>query len=164
MQRLRFLVSALCCFVVTLGCNEIAGIKDPVGASPDSYVGTWVSTDSTIALTECTGSGTGALDPITLVITKGTTTPLDIVVGGGCHLATQLEGSAASLLPDQGCQFPATADSVAQIQAYGPSTFELLANSTTRASARITGGVRFSPDTTMQMDCTFEQLGTYNRQ
>ncbi len=147
-----------------LGCNELAGIKDPIGVSPDSFVGTWTSTDSTIALSDCATSGTGSLGPVTLVITKGTTTALNIIVGGGCNLDTTVDGATASLLADQGCEFPGTATADPQTQLYGVSTFQLLSDSTPRASARITGGIRFKPVGSAPTDCLFEQVGTYTRQ
>ncbi|CAN5924795.1 hypothetical protein BH11MYX4_BH11MYX4_53800 [soil metagenome] len=150
--------------LTAFGCNEIAGIKDPVGSvSPDAFVGTWTSNDRAVTLLDCASAGSASSLAGSLVVAKGTSAALDFIVGGGCHLNASIDGETARLLPGQGCVFAAQGTAPAQTLLYDVSTFQLQSGSSTRASVHLTGEIRFEPVGAPQEICVYDEVGTYTK-
>ncbi len=172
MRRLRFLVSALCCFVMAVGCNEVAGIKDPVsdegGAGPaagiDRFYGTWSSSNGSYTVSNCSKATTASNQKAQVVLAKTQEFPLVVIIEG-CSLATTVAGDVASLNDGQRCVAMGDATNNTVTLNYGPSTFSLEPGSSTQATESLTAKLVISNPTTGATieTCDYEEAATFTK-
>ncbi|HSO39838.1 MAG TPA: hypothetical protein VLT33_45235 [Labilithrix sp.] len=160
--------------LTAFGCNEIAGIKDPVngdavdggggggGGEVTAFLGTWSTTDTTHVLGNCADMGTSSNQAGSITIEKGTSSDILMLIGGGCPINASVSGSTASLLAGQGCTGTIGMTGVKQTYLYQASTFTLAASGK-QASAHFTGLVQFETTAGEMETCTFDDVGTFTK-
>jgi hypothetical protein len=170
-RRLSLLIT-LC----ALGCNEIAGINEPIpkdgpGAAgtstptggakdPSRFVGTWSNGGGTLSLScpqgPVSGTTTGKLQ-----IAKGDTADL-LVTDEDCTLKLSISGSTASLLPNQSCVYRLDVALVGDFR-YASGTFTLDASGS-RANVTLAGKVVVTnEDDGSQHPCDFQSNSPYTK-
>lgn len=171
----RAALASLLLALTSLGCNEVAGIKDPVsgdavdggggggGAEIAAFLGTWNTADTVHVLGSCADMGTFPNQSGSITIQKGTSSDILMLIGGGCPLHASVSGSTASLLAGQGCTGTVGTAGLKQTFAYQASTFTVAASGT-QASFRFTGLVQFEATTGETENCTFDDVGTFTKQ
>ena len=171
----RWAMAGALCVVGALGCNEIAGIKDPVGgeggtpgviAGVERFSGTWNSTNGAITLKNCRLASSLTMQTGSLVLAKGPANSL-LVITDSCSLSTTVVGDTASFDPGQSCvlQGDASTSTPTLTIDYGAATFTLAAGSTTQATESITAVVTFSnAETGVKVDtCGYEESATFTK-
>jgi len=171
----RWAMAGALCVVGALGCNEIAGIKDPVGgeggtpavvAGVERFYGRWKSTDGAITLTNCRLASSLTMQTGSLDLAKGPANSL-LFITDKCSLNTTVVGDTASFDPGQSCVLrgdTSTSTPTLTVE-YGAATFTLLAGSTTQATESITAVVTFSnADTGAKVDrCDYQESATFTK-
>ena len=176
-MRSRFVASALCCFVMAVGCNEVAGIKDPVSgeggaggtsgapaSGVDRFYGTWSSTDGSVVLSNCPDAKTLTNQSGSIVLAKTADVPLVFIIGG-CNLTATVSGDVASLNAGQGCVAMGDANNATVTFAYGSSSFTLDTRDPTKASESLTAKATLSnPTTGATIEvCDYEESATFTK-
>ena len=172
----RSLVFALS-VVGMLGCNEIAGIKDPVGSEAgasggpavtgiDRFYGTWSTADGVLTLRNCQSAKSLTMQTGQVLLAKSPAAGLLFIIDG-CQLATTVTGDVASFDPGQRCVARGdTSTSTATVTInYRESSFALVAGSSTQATESLTARVEFSnADTGVVLDaCDYEESATFTK-
>jgi hypothetical protein len=161
MGALRFSLAALAALacVALLGCNEVAGIKDPVSGEAeggaggltgiDRFPGTWSSVDGLLELTNCASATSLAGQQGRLVIAKSSPTEVVFLIDA-CQLEANVAGDTLSIVPGQMCtlQGSAAKGTPTATFTYGASQFTLVAGTPTQANETLTASVSFTNVTT----------------
>lgn len=160
-----------------LGCNEIAGIKDPVGREPgtsggpvatgiDRFYGTWSTADGVLTLKNCQSAKTLTMLTGQVLLAKSPSAGLLFIIDG-CQLGTTVTGDVASFDAAQRCVARGdTSTSTATVTInYRESTFALVAGSSTQATESLTARIEFSDaDTGAVVDaCDYEETATFTK-
>lgn len=177
-MKARSLLQFLACctlFVGALGCNQIAGINEPLSpdggstggsaADIDRFVGSW-KTAGKITLT-CPNS-----DPVTadttnaVTLARGTSSDL-VATDTSCSLALNVSGSTATFTPNQTCIIHATYSGPpvqAETDAYKieSGTFVLDADGNS-GTVTLDGTVEVTIGNNSPIDCGYHRVDPYLR-